>query len=404
MNNSSCNILKGSIPVRNTVNSLAVFGLYCAILLNRIMVSSFASLLWYVLATICVVLAILADRGNISAALLVFFSLCWITGALNIAFVGNYSLRKLIFALMSIGIARLLVDKSISTSVIKWALYLNVLYVLLRFATRGLFMDVYVNASNNYVSIQIIQCVVIYYALVEARGEALEIMPALIAFVVTVASQGRGGIVAMGIMFIGLLICKRENAKSKYVKWQYSYIEVIIGISIALMALMAALLLVRYISSVNPNESVFRKFHNLGMSGNGRSAIWSEYINIVSRETKYYFWGGKLNLSPFLQSYNLNLHNSFLEIHAYNGIIMLVAVCIMLGNTVVYGVRNKRPIIIICLLTICIRGGLDQMLWATTGMPFFVFFLIYPMLIDQEQTSSYIIKSFLRRAAMKSQV
>lgn len=385
MNKTGNFLLKGNISIWETVNSLAVFGLYCTILLNRIIVSSTVTFLWYGMASLCVVLAFITDKGNISSSLLAFFLLCWITGALNIVFVGNYSLRKLIFALMSIAVARLLLDKSVSTSVMKWALYLNILYVLIRFVTRGLFMEVYANASNNYISIQIIQCVVMYYVLAELKGEALDLKPALIAFVVTVASQGRGGIVAMGVMVIGLLICRKASDDAKKINVQYTFKEIFIGIIIVVIALISVWFLINYIRTVNPEESVFRKFHNLGMSGNGRGAIWGEYFSIVSKQTKYYFLGGKLDLSPFLKSYNLNLHNSFLEIHAYNGIIMFVAVLIMLCNTVSYGIRNSRPVMIACLITLCLRGVLDQMLWATTGMPFFVVFLIYPFVVETDQ-------------------
>ena len=80
------------------------------------------------------------------------------------------------------------------------------------------------------------------------------------------------------------------------------------------------------------------------------------------------------------QLYDNNTHNSFISIHANNGIVMLLFCVGLLIQAVNYSIKKHYYIYLACILTFCVRGFFDNVFWGTWGTVTFTFLLFVPLL------------------------
>ena len=143
------------------------------------------------------------------------------------------------------------------------------------------------------------------------------------------------------------------------------------------IGIFVALICIANLENLSCLTESFAKFEQLGLSDNGRYNIWEDYIYKGNESTMNLFWGGPIGEVPRLERFAGNLHNSFLSIHACNGIILLGVVLLIIAKRIIRGIKDRSWVYLGCFLVIIVRGFTDQMLWGTSITPIFSYYLLY---------------------------
>lgn len=347
----------------NFLASVLVF-LLCVSISTRFMIDMpLMEMARYVSMISCAVFSLFVYK-YVSSMTVSLFLCAAITGMLNLLCIGNSAYSNFLYTLMSIFVACLLAHPRVSPRCLLYAMYFHALMVAYCFARYGLHTEVYFRSTNNYVSCLLLLPTTVYYSLLEYRGERIPKFPALIVFVLSVLAMGRGGILSTGILLTGVLFYSLKNFRPVY------------RVFVSMLMVISAVVVV-HISSF---WEIANKFERLGMSDNGRFDIWTQYLDSAFTNHLYFWLGARFKDLPIVIFYEGNLHNSFLNIHAFNGMIMFIFIVCLYFHTIFYAIRHKRVILLTCMISLFCRGATDRLLWgaSTVGTPFMLFFLIIP--------------------------
>ena len=315
----------------------------------------------YASVILCAIFSMFVYR-YVSGITVLLFLCAAISGILNFIFIGNSTYTNLLYTLMSVFIALLFCTPCVSPRSLLYAMYFHAVMVAYCFARYGLHVNIYLRSSNNYVSCNLLLPVTVYYSLLEWRGERIPKLPALIVFILSVLAMGRGGVFSSGILLAGVLF--RSFKDFRPIHRAFLVTGMVIG----------TVVMIRMSSSLE----IASRFNRNGMSDNGRFPIWMEYLHSVFKNDIYFWLGAKFKGLPLVTYHENNLHNSFLNIHAFNGALMLILLFCLSLYTVYYAIRRKRLIFLTCMASLFFRGLTDRLLWGATGTPFMLFFLMMP--------------------------
>ena len=106
-----------------------------------------------------------------------------------------------------------------------------------------------------------------------------------------------------------------------------------------------------------------------------RTLIWSDYLDRINN-FKYLIFGVDINQSYAANVHNGNLHNSFLNIHAHNGLIMLSVIIWLLAKSFYHAIKNRCWIYVVCASAMLVRAFTDNVFWPAYGTSV-LFFLIF---------------------------
>ncbi len=345
---------------------LLVVLFFVSIHLDYIVKSGMTLPLRYAVAVACCALPLLKGNVRLSGTAVLFGISCVLTGVLNIFIIGNGTWMKLIYTVISFGIAFFFVSDQVTPRGFLAATYVNSAMIALLFAAKGIGSKIYASASVNYVSIFLLLSVTLYYTLCEKKGEKLRVFPALLVFILCVAATGRGGILAGGIILIAVILSALRRSRSKAVRS-------LLVLCIVLLVFLLLLLL----AEGTMLSQLFGRFEKLGMSDHGRSRIWKQYMIMTVQEPVFIWLGTPFRKVPILIAYQNNLHNSFLNIHAFNGLVTAAFVLVLMIRGIARGILKRQWIFLICFLAISMRGFTDQMFWGTIGTPVLLFYLFF---------------------------
>jgi len=326
----------------------------------------------YLIAVISTLTAFTGKKIKIPFSVIIFFSVCLVTGILNIYYIGNSTIPKLLYTLMSIVIAKVLLDDRLNPDFLLWAIYFNVFIVVYNFVQHGLGAKIYFSSSNNYVSVMLLFPAVVYYSIIERQKKKISVIPAMVIFILSVLAQGRGGILASGILLIAVYLSAGFNMLGTN---RRACLALCLTSMILFMFIIFSAV---FLFNIFDEILIFSRFNQLGMSDHGRFAIWDQYINSVKNNLLYLGLGAKLTELPAVVRQEGNLHNSFFNIHAFNGIVMFIFFIGYSLNAIRYGIKRRRWLFVMCMFTLYLRGATDQVFWGTLGTPFVLFFILAP--------------------------
>lgn len=323
-------------------------------------------------------------RMELPRAISGFGILVALTGVINIVFVGNSTVNKQLYTLLSIGMALLFLNQKVDSGAFLLALLINAAIVLVRVMMDGPRGQIYISSTVNYVSVNLIYPMVLYYAVRESRKKKLIIWPAVLVWVLCLVVQGRAGILFCSFFLFGLLFyifCGRmkKAAKRTRIIW-------CCGVVLAIVAVIGLGVAFDVVHRVE----IFARFAEYGLTGNGRGPIWMEYLTASVSSLKSFVLAPDLTTLVRAMHHDGNLHNSFMNVHAYNGIVMLAVVVAMCCWAVWYGVRNGRWIYLICFATFSMRGATDYVFWGSTGTPILLYFLFLPI-VEQYKAGGFVL-------------
>lgn len=277
-----------------------------------------------------------------------------ILGACNILFVGNLTWLRVVILFVSFLFAVIFLDDDVDERTFLIAVYLNAAVVAFRLFLYGRQNPVYVDSSNNYISVHLLMPAVLYYSMLEMRGKKIPIFPAVVIWILSLLAGGRGGLLAATILLGGIIlyrfyqdeVTRRERA--------------ILGIILFVIMVPVVLIVLQFFVSKFSGLYVVTRFLDKGMDGGGRLACWTEYIEKSSLSLSRFLFGTDLTKVDWAVHYNGNLHNSYLFVHAYLGIFGFLFVIVMLIRAVVLGIRCRKWIYVTSLITIMFRSLTDH--------------------------------------------
>ncbi len=359
-------MLKTLFCSKNVLVALGVTAYFVAMLVTTQFEGVAVSLLWYSTVLFGAVCGLFCRRFRLAPKEIYFIIVMVSTGVLNALLVGTTSVRQQALLVLLFLLSLMFTSEYVHEDVFFLSALLNVALVILKFMIVGFSGNIYTTSSSNYVSVYLMYPTVIYYILCEKNGKASRSFLAIVVWVLSLLSRGRGGIIATTVLVVGLLIVKYKNTGGAF-----KLLIMIIGI----LVLTVAVLNIERIIRVLDTSVVSEYFRQRGMRSS-RTYVWSEYIERTICDFKNIIIGTDVKNVLLVQELNGNPHNSFIAVHMNNGLIMLVLVLVLFVRQITRSIRNRYYIYTICALSMVIRSFTDSIFWPTYGTAV-LFFLLF---------------------------
>ena len=304
--------------------------------------------------------------------LLFFYGIYMVSLILSLLTAGNTDLNDIITNLCLLGMTSLMLFRRWSFRAGAAGCIVSLLAIAFAFMTRT--RTHIFGSSNNYVSIMLILAAAFYYIPLEEevhRTRLIDLVPAGICFLVSVWAKGRGGILAAGILLGLMMVCYLRSVTGKNPRR-------IVTLCILLLAVLVFLL----VSNTSVSKWFFSlgKWERKGANADDRMEIWGSYLSEAFGSLSYFLFGAPLRDIPAVHLVGDNCHNSFLQLHAFNGIVMFLLYMVMLVWSFGYYIRRKQYIMVSILATLVIRAMTDKFVFGQYGMPLMLFFVLWPRL------------------------
>lgn len=174
----------------------------------------------------------------------------------------------------------------------------------------------------------------------------------------------------------------------KYFKERESRRErVILGI---ILCIVLVPMLVYGMMSIFQDETsdlyIVERVTRLGMDGGQRLDIWSEYITDMGQSWQYLLFGVKQDIIINAQQFAGNLHNSFLFVHAYLGIIGFVVFVGLVIRAFWKSIQSGKWLYFCTLFTFAFRGFTDHVFGSNRISAIMIALVLLPDFIDLSAT------------------
>lgn len=294
-----------------------------------------------------------------------------ISGLLNYYFIGNSDMLEISSNIMYFGLMMIMFAYPMTYTQGFITFYSSIAIFIVGYIS-GAHTHTFLTSSGNYISVLIILAAALYYITVYASGHEfslIDILPSLLCFFISIWAKGRGGILCCSILLIlTLLYYIIKNAyKSSRRMLLISIISIIVIIIIAF-------------NEINIIDSYLSlgKWSSRGFDMSSRGIIWGSYINKVKESILYFLLGAPTDQIQIIQAFNNNPHNSFIQLHATNGIIPFLLFIFLLCRAVIYYFKEKNALLLIALIVVTTRGITDKFIFGQYGMPIIMYLVLYP--------------------------
>lgn len=355
------------LDLKKIIVNAAIVLFFAAMLVTTQLSGIAASLVWYTALAFGLVAALYSCDLRPPKTFIAFALLVAATGAVNLVFTGTTTPRTL-FLLLTLCVISLLFS---SDDASEWsfliALGLNMLMIMFRFATVGFHGEIYTNASTNFVSVYLLYPTVMYYITLERKGRHIPWYPAAAIWLFSLLSRGRGGILATSLLLLGIMLIVFIRSADKW-----KLLIVYAGIfALGMLILNADVIAEKLGASV-----MTEYFRNRGFRSSSRIRVWTDYLSRSFSSVKNALLG--TNISSTLAGTTLkgNPHNSFINIHTYNGMLMLLVVIFLEARNALLSFVRGHRVFTLCLLVMLLRSFTDMVFWPSYGSPVLFFMLL----------------------------
>lgn len=369
----------GRLTIRLSIKPLLMIlpGIFfLANLIRMLMISSVPYFVSLYAAGIIGILMVLFSRKYRLDKIVLFFLFYGITLVFNWMIVGNISFNDLAVNGFLIGITFIMLIHQWTYRHGSFIFYVSaaiMAYEMNASAVRRILVS-----STNYISILMILAAAFYYASIELDGRKMrliDILPAAICFSISIWARGRGGILSTAILLTLMLVIYMQTLVDKRARRAVLFFIVLLAI--------VALLIIQDVNILDSFMSL-GKWDTRGADNSERILIWGDYISKVQESFVFFLFGAPLKDIPVIYSAGENCHNSFLQLHAYNGIFMFFTFLVLLIRSLIFYWKNRRFVSLAMLATIVIRGMSDKFIFGQYGMPIMLFFVLYPIIAKQQ--------------------
>lgn len=310
------------------------------------------------------------NNGKVVIYITMFIYL--LSGILNCFIIGNVTLIALANDVFLFGIMVLMLV--FPMDLFKGTVFFYVsISIFIYSYIMGIPAHAVLTSSGNYVSVLMILSAALYYISLSNSKRTIMInhlLPAAICFLLSIWAKGRGGILSSTVLFVLLiiyyLICHARSGSSRSLAF--------------VIALVVAVIVYLYISNINLLETFFSlgKWSSRGIDNSSRELIWGAYFEKMKESVLYIINGAPLDQISIIHSFNNNTHNSFIQLHAHNGLIPFALFVVCMIKSLVNYINDKRFLMAIVLLSILIRGMSDKFIFGQYGMPILMYTILFP--------------------------
>lgn len=262
--------------------------------------------------------------------------------AINAIAIGNVKLKHMIDAVINMPCLAILLYYTKLRKWIAFSIYLFVLiYMIYAVFVRGVPFDEVTVNNYNYISYHLMLYSIPFFWYCCNNDKLVNIIVPLTTFVMAALATGRGGILCTGVVLLYSLYLIFRG------KWRDVWIQKIV-IGICLLGIVIAGIS-EYADYIDLATSRFTEY---GMESSGRSKGWALYLQSCLNPF-YLISGAPVDAIPYLKNHLLgSLHNSYLTLHAREGIFGLVVIVMMVkGLLKIYKLKYYHLFILLgCLM------------------------------------------------------
>ncbi len=296
----------------------------------------------------------------------------FISGLLNVIIIGNITLVDLVNDVLLFGVLILMFACPMDIRKGTLFFYVSISFFIIAYFT-GVKAAFVLTSSGNYVSVLMILSAALYYISLYNSGlklKLIHLLPALICFLLSIWARGRGGILTCTILLALLVLCYTINFAHSGGSIRYFVIAIIVIVALGCL----------YIADINPIEDFFSlgKWSNKGFNNNDREIIWAAYYEKLKESVIYILNGAPLNDIPIIHSFNNNTHNSFIQLHANNGLVPFLIFMVFMVKSLIKYIRENKYLMAIVLFTLFIRGMTEKFIFGQYGMPIMMYLVLEP--------------------------
>lgn len=371
--NANHNLKKPSLF--SAVKSTVIFIYFITIVLHNLFHISIINYLWYLILVVCFSLGVIHTSYRLSKEIVLFAVLFLFSVSANMYFIGNSSISDIIYTVFYLGVFFLLADEALDERFLEASIYINCVIISVFLLKAGFGNPIFGEISNNYVSVLLLLPASVYYIRREHYLKTISVFPALAIFVTCLLATGRGGILASSLLLLSvvfyLLVLRKDW---KHTKKHALFCLIVFSFAAIILAAIPALL------NGPMLKSIFQRFSKYGMYGTGRMDIWKEYFTTMGKSTEYIFFGVKFSQLPMMSWYKNNLHNSFLNLHAYYGLFFVLYVIFLIIANSLKCIKEKKWIYFFVMMVFFARSLTDKIYGGglvATPVLFFLLFYIW---------------------------
>lgn len=244
------------------------------------------------------------------------------------------------------------------------------LYIIINWFVGILPLEIFSRVSNNNISS--ISLFLLTILAISARKDKYDIfIPSIVFLFVAMYASGRSGVISALFLIVMILL------KKLYYSLKNKKFRNLISVSFIVIILV---LILSYYSEIY--EPVLNRFKSMTIQEDGRYQIIIEYIKSLGNVANLLLGTNKMSLS-YLQYYNGNTHNSFINLHANFGLIAFVLIFYYSIKAIIYYAKNNYMYLIF-FLTIIIRITFDMLSFIGLFDTLFLFFVLYPYFLKEK--------------------
>ncbi|MDE6873033.1 MAG: hypothetical protein K2P87_01040 [Lachnospiraceae bacterium] len=342
--------------IRKASQSITVMLYFVALVIHNLYHVTAIDLLWYLILITCFLLGTFRKKIIIYKHLVGLVLLFVLSGVLNILFVGNTSVFDIVFLVFFAGIYQLLVDDELDERFILAAIYLDCLLVAFTIIKTGLGKPIFGELSNNFVSVLLFLPTIVYYIRQEYYHKKISILPALAVTLTCFLAMGRAGIITSAVLLFFIVLYATFSDKN----WDNARRLALFRVGVICTAFVLLGVFLLFLDKLLA-ITVFARFSRYGMYGTGRMGIWEEYISTMAKDVKSILLGVEYSQLPLMVRYRNNLHNSFLNMHADYGILVLFYIIYMFASNCFRCIRAGKWIYLSVMTVLFVRACTDKL-------------------------------------------
>ena len=238
--------------------------------------------------------------------------------------------------------------------------------------------------SSNGISIIVLFLLIFHCIHRLYKEKKPSVLPTMAAWIIIFWASGRGGLLAICVFTIGILIVyKPEKILQKALKNFFLILLIIFGF----------FLLVENTYMHNEILNVINRFSN----DTPRFLIWETYINKAKTNSLYLWLGVPYNTSSVFIEMENNMHSILFNIHARFGIIPLIIFLYFFIKVNIIYFKKKMYYYNVFLMTLFIRSLTDNTSFIDCFDFLWYYVILYGLALQSKQKKRFNIKILGRK-------
>jgi hypothetical protein len=229
----------------------------------------------------------------------------------------SYSLTSMTIVYFNIFLTYVIYKVKVDVRPVKFAYYVIAGYFLYQLLVAGVTSDnLFFESSGALLGAMIVSLAVLISYLDYRDYKRMQVLPWIIAVILSALSLSRTALICAAIAFIGFLYFKIKLINKKFVR--YFFLVVVLASLVSFIYIFWDYFMYMEIAS---------RFQDESLDLNGRDAIWSAYFEDFDLNT--ILIGRSIDENNTLAGFD-NPHNSYIRFHSFWGIFSIIGIIFVL--------------------------------------------------------------------------